>query len=57
MTDLPGCGGVGGLRWVMARTVFCVPPAATEAEDKRLRETGHRLADRYLKEPPLMVGR
>jgi nitrite reductase/ring-hydroxylating ferredoxin subunit len=39
-------------------TVLRVQPAATEAEDKQqMRESGRRLAERYLKEPPLMAGR
>ena len=39
-------------------TVMRVPPAATPAMDKELmRATGRRLAQNYLKEPPLMAGR
>jgi hypothetical protein len=37
-------------------TVVRVPPAATPEEDPRLlRETGRRLAQSYLKDPPLAV--
>ena len=39
-------------------TVLHVPSAATPEMDKQLmRETGRRLAETYLKQPPLMVGR
>jgi phenylpropionate dioxygenase-like ring-hydroxylating dioxygenase large terminal subunit len=39
-------------------TVVCVPPAATpEADHQLLRETGRRLAEAYLKQPPLATGR
>jgi phenylpropionate dioxygenase-like ring-hydroxylating dioxygenase large terminal subunit len=35
-------------------TVVCVPPAASEAADKQLmRETGRKLAQSYLEQPPL----
>ncbi|MBI3325510.1 MAG: hypothetical protein HYZ81_02240 [Nitrospinae bacterium] len=38
-------------------TVVRVPPAATPEEDHRLmRETGRRLAEAYLKHPPLASG-
>lgn len=37
-------------------TVMRLPPAATEAMDKAMmRETGRRLADSYLRSPPLMA--
>jgi hypothetical protein len=39
-------------------TVVCVPPAATPEEDPHLlRETGRRLAEAYLKDPPLVAVR
>ena len=39
-------------------TVMRIPPAETQAIDKKLMlETGRRLAENYLKEPPLMAGR
>jgi hypothetical protein len=39
-------------------TVIRIPPAATPAMDKNLMlETGRRLAQSYLKEPPLTAGR
>jgi len=39
-------------------TIVRLPPAGSEALDKKLmRETGHRLAEGYLKEPPLTNGR
>jgi nitrite reductase/ring-hydroxylating ferredoxin subunit len=39
-------------------TIVRLPPAASEAMDKRqMRETGRRLADSYLNEPPLMGSR
>jgi nitrite reductase/ring-hydroxylating ferredoxin subunit len=39
-------------------TVLRQPPVADTSDDKRLmRETGRRLAEGYLKEPPLMNGR
>jgi hypothetical protein len=39
-------------------TVMRIPPAETQAIDKKLMlETGRRLAENYLKAPPLMAGR
>jgi len=39
-------------------TVVRVPPAGTSAADRQLmRETGRRLAEAYLKDPPLMMRR
>jgi hypothetical protein len=39
-------------------TVVRVPPAATPEEDPQLlRETGRRLAEAYLKDPPLVAVR
>jgi hypothetical protein len=39
-------------------TIVRVPPAETPATDKRLmRETGRRLAEAYLENPPLMTHR
>ena len=39
-------------------TVVRMPPAESAVEDRRLmRETGRRLAEAYLKDPPLMMGR
>jgi hypothetical protein len=39
-------------------TIVRVTPAASETTDKQLmRDTGRRLAERYLKEPPLAAGR
>jgi len=39
-------------------TIVRVPPAETAATDRALmRETGRRLAERYLKDPPLMTDR
>ena len=38
-------------------TIVAVPPAATpEADRQRLRETGRRLAEAYLEQPPLADG-
>jgi hypothetical protein len=35
-----------------------IPPAATVIEDRQLmRGTGRQLAETYLKDPPLMMGR
>jgi hypothetical protein len=39
-------------------TIVRVPPAGSETVDKRLmRDTGRRLAESYLKEPPLAASR
>jgi hypothetical protein len=39
-------------------TVVCVPPASTPEEDLRLlRETGRKLAEAYLTDPPLVAAR
>jgi hypothetical protein len=39
-------------------TVVYVPPAATPGEDAQLlRETGWKLAEAYLKDPPLVAAR
>ena len=39
-------------------TVVLVPPEADSAMDRRrMRETGRRLADGYLKDPPLLAQR
>jgi hypothetical protein len=39
-------------------TIVHVPPVETAVADRQLmRETGRRLAESYLKDPPLMPGR
>ena len=39
-------------------TIVHAPPAETAVRDRQLmRETGRRLAEAYLKNPPLMTGR
>ncbi|MFZ3235585.1 MAG: hypothetical protein WA184_09470, partial [Stellaceae bacterium] len=50
--------GAGVIPTYCNNTVIRIPPAATPAMDKKLMlETGRRLAESYLKEPPLTAGR
>jgi phenylpropionate dioxygenase-like ring-hydroxylating dioxygenase large terminal subunit len=49
--------GNGVIATYCNNTVVRAPPAATDAADKALmRETGRRLAESYLRSPPLMAG-
>ena len=50
--------GAGVIPTYCNNTVIRIPPAETPAMDKKLMlETGRRLAESYLKEPPLTAGR